>query len=548
MTNKTILYFLLSLCLFCSCSTASRKLDTAEQLLIEYPNNAYTILSNVDTLSMSEQQKSRRALLLAYYATVHVTDIDLSDADIERIMNSFNGDCSSYEVKSLMIKSEMAKREREPVIRLELLKDAEFLASQLDDMTDLGFIYLYLSNVYTNGFNGTVSKHYADKSLKIFNRLGYMKQSIDARMAIVGAYALKRDYATMLDSMLAMKDDVTAYSTDSYKIFFFDQLARVMDENGQSKEAIELWHKIYDGEDISSNTLAHWASAYIRTNQLDSAEYLINKAISLPHNHSDEYLCRNVQYDILERLGRKADLPMIDSLRETAARIDYEGRKIEDSSLALNMKYDSATRSAWHEKQKAQYRALAISAVAVILILLSIFAVLYYRKRNHLLKIENENNLLRIRAIENNLFEKERSRTEVTAKISSLFRSRFATIDQLASAYFECKETGQEQKRIYAEARSVIEDFTSSESLSQLEEILNTSNDNLMACFNKDFPSLSSSQRRLALFIFCGLSLQSISIFQGTILRNIYVYKSRLKATIAKSDSPRKEIYMRYFN
>lgn len=69
-----------------------------------------------------------------------------------------------------------------------------------------------------------------------------------------------------------------------------------------------------------------------------------------------------------------------------------------------------------------------------------------------------------------------------------------------------------------------------------------------MAHFDEDFPKLSASQRKLALFLFCGLSLQSISIFQGTDLRNIYVYKSRLKSAISKSDSPRKELYLSYFS
>lgn len=471
----------------------------------------------------------------------------MTSADLNRTTSAFDGDCSTSEVKSLIIKSEIAKCQGDPVARLEALKDAEFLASQLDDKSDLAFIYLYLSQTYANCFNGTVSEHYANKSLRLFEELGYRKQGIDARMAIVNSLAVKRDYIVMLDSMLSMKNDVLRYSTDSYKVFFLDQLARALDENNRSQEAIDIWHNICNANNANSNTLAHWARAYIHTNHIDSAELLINKAIALPHNHTDEYLCRNVQYDILERLGRKSELAIVDSLRENAANINYDERKIEASSLALNKKYESITREAWEAKQKAQQRVFFTIAVAVLLFLISLFSILYYQKRNRLLKIENENNLLKIQTVERNLFEKERWHNEVSEKVSALFKSRFAAIDQLASAYFECKETGQEQKRIYAEAKSVIDDFCSAESIHELEEILNAANDNLMYHFYKDFPKLSSSQRRLALFIFCGLSLQSISIFQGTEIRNIYVYKSRLKSTISKSESPRRELYLSYF-
>ena len=531
-----------------SCSKIDRTLESVEKTMIENPGNALDILAGLDTLSMCESQKARRALLQAYIATVWVVPVDMSPQDLNRSITAFDGKCTTDEVKSLIIKSEFAKADGNPVVRLELLKDAEFLASQLDDNPDLAFIYLYLSQVYQNGFNGVVSEHYANKSLKLFNELRYRKQSIDARMAIVGALVAKRDYATALDSLQAMKSDVLTYSTESYKHYFLDQLARAFDENGRSDEAIEIWHSISGSNDVSSNTLAHWANAYLHANKPDSAEILINRAIALPHNSTDEYLCRNVQYSILERLGRKAELPLIDSLRSKAANADYKERKISESSLALNEKYESVTSAAWKDTERAKKKTTFLILVFIIVFILMIGGILFYRKRNQLLKIENENNLLKLQNLEHNLFENEQRQNDVSEKVASLFKSRFNTIDQLASAYFECKETGQEQKRIFGEVKSVIDEFGSEESIRELEEIINTSNDNLMAHFDEYFPKLSFSQRKLALLIFCGLSLQSISIFQGTDIRNIYVYKSRLKSLISKSDTPKKEIYLSYFS
>ncbi len=531
-----------------SCSKTKRTLESVEKEMIDNPVNALQTLIAMDTLSMSESQKSRRALLQAYLAIVWIITTDMTPADLNRSVTAFEGQCTTDEVKSLIIKSEFAKANGNPVVRLELLKDAEFLASQLDDDQDLAFVYLYLSQVYRNGFNGSVSQYYANKALALFNKLGYRKQSIDARMAIVGGLVVSRDYATALDSLLAMESDVQAYSTNSYKEYFRDTLARALSENNRSEEAIEIWRGIIDVDNTTSNILAHWANAYLYTNQPDSAEILINKAIVLPHNSSDEYLCRNVQYAIVERLGRRAELPHIDSLRSKAAHADYYERKIEESSLALNEKYESVTSSAWKEIESAKNRALIIFFVFTILLLVMIGGILFYRKRTQLLKVENENNLLKLQKIEHNMFENERKHNEVSEKIAALFKSRFNTIDQLASAYFECKETRQEQKRIFGEAKSVIDAFGSNESLRELEEIVNTSNDNLMLSFDTDFPKLSISQRKLALFIFCGLSLQSISVFLGTDLRNLYVYKSRLKNLISKSDSLKKEIYLSYFS
>ena len=67
-----------------------------------------------------------------------------------------------------------------------------------------------------------------------------------------------------------------------------------------------------------------------------------------------------------------------------------------------------------------------------------------------------------------------------------------------------------------------------------------------MERFSADFPKISAAQYRLALYLFCGFSLPAISIFTDTEVRNIYVYKSRLKSTISKSGSPRKAEYLQY--
>ncbi len=547
---KGSIVILLTIFLFLSgsCSKTNRTLESVEKKIIDNPETSLKTLAAMDTLSMSESQKARRALLQAYMAIVWVVPVDMTSGDLNRAVTAFDGKCTTDEVKSLIIKSELAHSNGNPVVRMETLKDAEFLATQLDDEEDLAFVYLYLSHVYSNGFNGIVSQYYANKALNLFNKLGYRKQSIDARMAIVGGLIVQSDYATALDSLLAMKSDVLAYSTDSYKNYFLDQLARTLDENNRSKEAIDIWRKICDVDNASSNILAHWANAYLHLNQPDSAEILINKAIALPHNSSDEFLCRNVQYSILERLGRKSELSLVDSLRDKAANIDYDERKIPESSLALNEKNESVTRSAWKDIESAKNQIILLIAVLAILLLVTIGSILFYRKRTQLLKVENENNLLRLQNLEHNLFENERKHNEVAEKIAALFKSRFNTIDQLASAYFECKETGQEQKRIFSEAKSAIEEFSSNKSVSELEDIVNTSNDNIMSSFDVDFPKISVSQRKLALFIFCGLSLQSISIFLGKDLRNIYVYKSRLKSIISKSDAPNKEIYLSYFS
>lgn len=533
--------------LACTKSDSEKQLSEAEALIIEHPDSTVSLLVNMDTTLMSENQKARQVLLFLYTQLLYGNQIPLDSVGIAEGDNTFANKFNKNEIKWLIVKSAEAHRSGNPVARIELLKDAEFLAIQSDDKTDLGVIYFFLSKVYEQGFNGIVSKYYANKALAIFRDLNWQSKIREARMAIVGAYCADRDYKTALDSLIAMQPEVMANAHESYKVYFLDQLARAYDEDGQSGKAIDIWQSIYDGKDISSNTLAHWANAYYHLNELDSAYSIIQRANRLPHNNSDEYLCRNVEHAILEKMGRKQELERIDSLRTIAFNNTMSERQLEESSLALNIKYDSATRQAWLETSESRTRTYIAILVALLTIVAGVATYIIMKKRNKLLRVENENYILRIGLLQENLFKSDCRSNDLSARISELFKTRFNLIDGLATTYFECKDTSQEQKRIYSEVKSALSNFGAKEAVEELTGIVNGYRENLMVHFRTDFPKMSPAQYKIALYLFCGFSLPAISIFTDTEIRNLYVYKSRLKSTISKSDTPRKVEYLQYF-
>lgn len=531
----------------CTDPNLENQLSVAESLIIEHPDSSVSILAQMDTTGISKAQAARQELLFLYTQLIYGNQIPIDSTGIAEGDKAFVRKFNNDEIKWLIIKSAEANRSGNPVARIELLKDAEFLAIQSDNKGDLGIIYLYLSKVYEQGFNGTVSKYYADKALAIFKDLKWHSKIRDARMAIVGAYCAGRNYKSALDTLIAMQPEVMANAHDSYKVYFLDQLARHYDEDGQSRKAIEVWHSIYGGKDISANTFAHWANAYYHLNELDSAYSFIQRANMLPHNNSDEYLCRNVEYAILDKMGRKKELTRIDSLRTVASNNIMAERQLEESSLALNIKYDSATRQAWFETSEARSHVYIALLIAFLAIIVGAASFVILKKRNRLLWLEHENDILRIESLQNNLFKSDSRNNDMSARISELFKTRFNLIDGLATTYFECKDTKQEQKRIYSEVKTALSNFGTKEAVEELTEIVNGYHENLMERFKTDFPKMSQAQYKIALYLFCGFSLSAISIFTDTEIRNLYVYKSRLKSTISKSESPRKTEYLQYF-
>lgn len=515
--------------------------------MAEHPDSALSVILSMDTTKMSLHERARQELLYAYVQVLNGSWVEMDSAGVAVGDHEFVGKCDEDEIRWLLVKASAAAPTGNYVARIEYLKDAEFLAIRLDDRFNLGVVYLFLSKVYEQGYNGVVSKHYADKAAEIFRSSGDRMQLRHARMAVAGAYCAKGDYRSMRDSLLAMQGEVMDNASESYKCFFLDQLARSYDFNGETAKAISIWHSLYDNKEVTSNTLAHWAYAYCQVNELDSAYSLIGRALSLPHGVADEVLCRNVECMILDKMGRRSEKAVADSLKNKALEMDAEERNLQEVSLALNKKYDVTARKAWVEASEARHRTNLAIWMAGVAVLVVAGLYLLLRKRYQLLMLQHENDVLRCAALESHLFETDSRNKEISSKIASLFHTRFKLLDGLAASFFECKETGQEQKRIYAEVMNSIKEFGSDGATRNLEDVVNGYNDNLMVRFRDDFPALSQAQYRLALYLFCGFSLPSISIFTGKDLRNIYVYKSRLKGVISKSDCERKEEYLSYF-
>lgn len=550
---RNLIYLLLFLTfILVSCGgsgKADKEFDEAERIMAVDSIKSWRILKNIDQEHLSERQKNRLFLDTLYYKVIYNHKDTLTEKELMYGNSNFSGDFNPNELKWLLIKSHDAYLNHNPEIRLENLKDAEFLATQLGRKEELSFTYLYLSNLYFDLFNTSTSKYFAEKSANIFRELNYPIHLRKARLFLISSLARQGDLKLALDSIEAMKPEVMANASEQYKIFFMDQLARIYAEGGKSEKSIEIWHELYDNGKYkpSAGTLAYWAYAYGNINQMDSAFMFIKRALESPHSINTDQLCLNIQRSLYKRLGQYEKFANIDSLQTQVWKEIETDRKIEQSSISLNVKYENDTRKLWAKANKARLHCIIAIFVSLIFILIFIIIWLFMKKRNRMLRLEHENDILKIQTLQNNLFESHNRNKETNSKISELFQSRFKLMDNLASTYFECKDTSQEQKRIYNDVKKAMTDFSSKETTHELTDILNAHQDKLMEKFKSEFPSLSTSQYQLALYLFCGFSLPSISVFAGRDVRNIYVYKSRLKAIISKSDSPLKDIFLKYF-
>lgn len=525
-----------------SCSRNSevdRQFAAANNFMEQHPDSALSILKGIDKeLLSSKSEKARYALLMSmaldknyidttsfdvlqpaidYYIDKGTPDEKLRTYYYQGRIYQNKGD-RDQALHSFTLAMDNAKNATDSLCIARTLVAQAAIFDELYDFDTYISNHLRASKIYKqysynyyefdcllNALNGAIALN--DKSLadSIFNVCNLYLPLDEGEQLIFNRFELtytsKFGDAKALTDISNKLDTVVKNDVDGQINF-----ALVQHKLGNHKRAKQILDRVYEsGEQF--DTLKH--KAILVTVLRDLGDY--KKAFS-------EYCDFTFKIDSIHTL------------------------KFDRTVKTIKEKHNLELQVREAERQRAQiiWGSLGIAMLLCIVILVYILHV----KR---LKIEHTNDLLKIQSLQSNLFERDKQQEEISAKIESLFGTRFKLLDGLASSYFECKETGQEQKRIYAEVKTSLSEFSSEATTQELVDIVNGYKNGLMEHFKADYPKLSASQYRLALYLFCGFSLPSISIFIGTDLRNIYVYKSRLKSIIAKGDTLRKEEYLKYF-
>ena len=522
----------------CSESEEQRVLNHVEEVIEAHPDSALTILRGVDKASLgSDREKAQYALLMSMALDknyIDTTTFDVLQPAIDYYLDNGNPDdrlkTLYYQGRIYQNKGDRDNARNTFAKALDNthgVKDSLCIARTLVAQAGLYFD-LYDFESYTN-FHLMAAKIYKNHSYKDYEFDCLLNALNGANL--IDDKALADSILNLCDSFSSL-DEAQQQKFNGYKMSYLTR-------HGTKKELSEIVCKQQtDSYDV--NGLLNLALAYNKLSDNAKAKQLLDDVHDSGVNF-DTLKYQAILITVLRDLGdyKQAFLNYWDFSHKTDS---IHSILIEQNQRSIEEKHDLELKAQEKERQKSQIIWCSISIVLLLCIIILAYSL--YVKR---IKTEHTNDLLKIRNLQDSLFERDRRQEAMSNKIGGLFSTRFKLLDGLASSYFECKETGQEQKRIYAEVKNSIVDFSSDATTQELIDVVNGYKNGLMDNFKADYPKLSASQYRLALYLFCGFSLSSISIFLDSDLRNIYVYKSRLKSVIAKGDTPRKEEYLKYF-
>lgn len=515
-------------------SESEKRLTSAEALMNQHPDSALAILQGIDRSSLSSgKEKARYALLMSQALDknyIDTTTFDILQPAIDYYIDKGTPD---EKLTTFYYQGRIYQNKGDEDNAMLSFINAREITGVTDTLT---FAHLLVAQgvLYLRQYKTTDFVENNLEAAKLYGAIGRHTLEIGSYAKALNGYVTMNDRHAA-DSVMSICIPLTREYPDGEASLFPAILGYTIDFG--SPDDIKAFLDNYGDFELDRDAAMDFARGYSKIGELDKAWDMIT-SVSPGAHPADSLKYATVKLDILERQGKYEEA--FDLYRDYSAMLErYQKDLLTQDLLFSDKKHQLEVDVLQERTQKERFVWIALG---VILLLIIIYQM-WVRK----LRIEHENDLLKIQTLQQNLFESGQKQNEAQERIKKLFQTRFHLLDGLASSYFESKETGQEQKRIFAEVKESINNFSSDETITELTEIVNGYNNGLMDRFKADFPKLSKSRFRFALYLFCGFSLPSISIFTGMELRNVYVHKSRLKSVISGSDSPYKAEYLRYF-
>lgn len=197
------------------------------------------------------------------------------------------------------------------------------------------------------------------------------------------------------------------------------------------------------------------------------------------------------------------------------------------------------TLSEIKESARSERMRVVYLALFVVLALLGVVALLYWRYRHRIHMQRDE-----ISELSFMLEEGRRQNEDLRQKVDTLYGSRLATLNMLCNEYFEKNDSEKVRLTLYNEVERNILSLREDRNVKELEDIVNCYLDNILVRVREEIPDLNAKDIRLLTYLYAGFSPRAICIFCDIKIKNFYNRRARLKERILESTSPNRDYFV----
>lgn len=531
-------------------------LTSADSLVFTAPDSAVRLLDSLTLGRASSAQLDRHALLTAKArekAGIIVRD-DTPDSMLSRSIDAlgvaadhFRGRGDSLEVQTLFYRGVLLGYRGDYSESLVSLMEAADRAADTGDNFYRAMSYREQATVYVNLYSYDQAASLSQKAADAF---------ILADRPIYAAWErvylpMYLAYSGNVDEAYEMIDEL---STDSLIMSnrpllreFYNGAVNVCFEKGLMNKAADYFDEYVSlGGSPSSKLLSQMAFVKLRQNDPDNALSMYRQAVSLAKTKTDSIAASL----FMSKYSADVNLPQDAYDLYVKAQNDHirtANRLISHPyTVIVANHYRNANAQNLLKRKSAEEHVLILASAFIFIVGLFIVYVIIYRKNMRARNLESQillNDFQKLAQKNAELLEMQNG--------NSTDPGIYSLPGQLMNAFCEARylmpSAADSRSKFEKRVSGFIDSIDKSESMSQLEHFVDSTNDNLMSRFRILYPDLPPNYYKIALLTFAGFSATSIicivKIKEGS-YRNI---RSKIHARISSTNAEDRVRFISYF-
>lgn len=548
---KYILSIALIVFLF-GCSNSrqiEQELSTAAKLMRSEPDSSLRIIENIDPdRILGRHTRAKYALL--YSAALDKNYVDTDDDSLIRIAYRYYDKRICSDSVMFLINYHYGRIHQNGDNYQEAMHyylTAEKYALAAHKNYYLGLVHTRIGELYSEQMNFNGALEYYRNAYDAWKKLRNPAFMNNATLNIANTYSGLCDNNNAVKYYLQALQAARQQGDNDMVIACLSNLGDIYVSEGDYPKALQAVKEI---ERIAPDGLSIYqyrvlAKVYYLQHKIDSAQYYFNIASELAEDIRDDAQLAYLSFQIELASGNS----------EQAANSINEYIWLSDSISRMVVSQSATAAEAKYYKEQTAFASYRLKVrtcfeyiVGLLICAVAVFLIYYYRERMKRKQQQIERYMLAVESIrdsKNRILGHLAVKEGQEVQLKELVMSRFEFLDQLGRAFYERTNTKAQQEAIYKQVKNFFMNLASNPSTKkELEQIVNTVNDNIIDKLRMQFPKFKPADIDLLCYIYAGFSAQIISVITGDSVSNIYNRKSRLKARIAASDSSEKDFFI----
>lgn len=539
----------------CSNKSSGELLDRVQEVVAEYPDSAFAILSQIDKANVISGSEEQRYILLRAMALDGVGAVMPSDSVMKHIVSHY-ALSNNNEMHFLALYSLGRIYQREGYNSKAMLNyvNAEHITDLVESPTSVGLLYKAMADIFADSFDYTRALDSYRKAQLYFRVAGANRLQHIAIVNVAQTLMEQKKYDEA--ERCLMEELQWGYGNNDKEIC-----------QSSIEYLLELYHRTNypsksdwllgsDYFDLCDTTLAvDRAIAYMQAlaGDYESSDRYMRRAWTKSNSISDTLANLVQMYDIRRMSGRYSEaldiLENVHYIHDTIMRSALQ----QPVMLAQRDFYRSQAELSAYRLTSAKRLAIA---VVVVVVLLLVIVLLFIKNRITAKNAEIERYMELADEMGHSLYVKSAEVEDISSKlqahtariaemdrqVGTLFKKQFELLDKLSGTFYETHDIKKDKEAIYRQVRENIDSFMKdNRSVERLEAIVDSYRGGLMSMLRAEVPMLGTQELRFMVFVYAGFSSKAISIFMQESVGNVYTKKSRIKSIISRSDAPHKE-------